>query len=292
MYGRLTLSGTLSTCEYVIPDDLWRIDADEGQIGQVVTNILINADQAMPEGGVFKVNCENVMISGDDLPMKSGRYVKISITDPGKGIPEEYLSRVFDPYFTTKKKGNGLGLTSAYSIVRKHEGYLTVESAEGAGATFTFFLPASLSSVAVLRSEEPQGEDERRKILVMDDDAMVRDILGAMLERLGHEAAFAKDGAQAVEKYIQAQQSGEPFDVVIMDLIVPDGMGGREAMERLQSIDPHVKVIVSSGYSSNSVMADFESYGFSGVMAKPYRFSDLRKKLREVSDSEQSILPR
>jgi CheY-like chemotaxis protein len=218
--------------------------------------------------------------------------VKISITDPGKGIPEEYLSRVFDPYFTTKKKGNGLGLTSAYSIVRKHEGYLTVESAEGAGATFTFFLPASLSSVAELRSKEPQGEDERRKILVMDDDAMVRDILGAMLERLGHEAAFAKDGTQAVEKYIQAQQSGEPFDVVIMDLIVPDGMGGREAMERLQSIDPQVKVIVSSGYSSNSVMADFESYGFSGVMAKPYRFSDLRKKLREVSHSEQSISPR
>ncbi|WP_319586698.1 PAS domain S-box protein [uncultured Desulfobulbus sp.] len=291
-YGRLTLSGTLSTCEYVIPDDLWRIDADEGQIGQVVTNILINADQAMQDGGVFKVNCENVMISGDDLPMKSGRYVKISITDPGKGIPEEYLSRVFDPYFTTKEKGNGLGLTSAYSIVKKHEGYLTVESTEGAGATFTFFLPASLSSATVPRLEEPQGEDERQKILVMDDDAMVRDILGAMLERLGHEAAFATDGAQAVEKFVQAQQSGAPFDVVIMDLIVPDGMGGREAMERLQSIDPHVKVIVSSGYSSNSVMADFESYGFRGVMAKPYRFSDLRKKLREVILNEQKVSPR
>ena len=292
MYGRLTLSGTLSTCEYEIPDDLWHIDADEGQIGQVVTNILINADQAMQDGGVFKVRCENVVIAdGAHLPIKRGRYVKISITDPGKGIPEEHLSRVFDPYFTTKEKGNGLGLTSAYSIVKKHEGYLTVESTEGAGATFTFFLPASFALVATPRINEPQEEDERRKILVMDDDAMVRDILGAMLERLGHQAEFAQDGAQAIEKYIHGQQSGAPFDVVIMDLIVPDGMGGREAMERLQSIDPHVKVIVSSGYSSNSVMADFESYGFSGVMAKPYRFSDLRKKLREVSQSEQSISP-
>ncbi len=290
MYGRLTLSGTLSTCEYEIPDDLWRIDADEGQIGQVVTNILINADQAMQDGGVFKVRCENVVISDDDhLPIKSGRYVKISITDPGKGIPEEHLSRVFDPYFTTKEKGNGLGLTSAYSIVKKHEGYLTVESTAGAGATFTFFLPASFALVATPGIKEPQVEEERRKILVMDDDAMVRDILGAMLERLGHQAEFANDGAQAVEKYVQARQSGAPFDVVIMDLIVPDGMGGREAMERLQSIDPHVKVIVSSGYSSNSVMADFSSYGFSGIMAKPYRFSDLRKKLQEVLHSKQSI---
>lgn len=282
-YGRLTLQGTRSTCEYAMADDLWKIEADEGQIGQALANILLNADQATHEGGVVKVACENVVVSeDDDLGLAPGRYVKISIKDQGNGISQAHRGKVFDPYFTTKGKGSGLGLTSAYSIVKKHGGRLTVESTEGAGSTFTMFLPASLAPVAVSESEEAGLHCGSGKILVMDDDEILLDVIGAMLEGMGYEAEFAQDGKQALEKYALAQQDGAPFDAVIMDLIIPAGMGGREAMEQLRAIDPQARVIVSSGYSNNSVMADYESYGFSDVIAKPYRFSDLSKKLQQV----------
>ena len=288
-YSRLTLSGTSSTCAYTIPDDLWRIDADEGQIGQALTNIFMNADQATQEGGIITVQCENVRITAaDHLPLANGRYVKISIRDEGKGIPEQDLGKVFDPYFTTKKKGSGLGLTSAFSIVKKHEGLLTVDSSEGAGATFTLFLPASSSSDSPATIEENSVHSGDGKILVMDDDEILLEVIGAMLERLGYHAEFACNGEQALEKYIHAWQSGHPFDAVIMDLIIPIGMGGREAMEVLRAIDPQARVIVSSGYSNNSVLADYASYGFCDVIVKPYRFSELSKKLQQVLHDERS----
>ena len=288
-YSRLTLSGTPSTCVSTLPDDLWKIDADEGQIGQVLTNIFMNADQATQEGGTITVHCENVRIAAADLlPLNCGRYVKISIKDEGKGIPEQHLGKVFDPYFTTKKNGSGLGLTSAFSIVKKHEGLLTVDSSEGSGTTFTLFLPASPSSDSSPKVEKNTVHSGGGKILVMDDDEMVLEVIGAMLERLGYHTDFAHNGEQVLEKYIHAWQSGEPFDAVIMDLIIPIGMGGREAMERLRTIDPQARVIVSSGYSNNSVMADYASYGFRGVIVKPYRFSELSKKLQQVILGEQS----
>ena len=249
----------------------------------------MNAHQATEQGGTITVQGENVHITAADLlPLTSGRYVKISIKDEGKGIPKQHLDKVFDPYFTTKEKGSGLGLTSAFSIVKKHEGLLTVDSSEGSGTTFTLFLPASSSSDSSPTIEENAVPSGGGKILVMDDDEMVLEVIGAMLERLGYHANFACNGEQVLEKYIHAWQSGDPFDAVIMDLVIPIGMGGREAMERLRAIDPQARVIVSSGYSNNSVMADYASYGFCGVIVKPYRFSDLSKKLHQVIHGEQS----
>lgn len=279
-YGRLTLSGTKSVCQYVIPDDLWRIDADEGQIGQALTNLLMNADQAMQEGGVIEIKCENIQVIEDnDALLKSGPYVKISITDQGQGIAQQNLCKVFDPYFTTKEAGLGLGLASAYAIVKKHGGRLTVESPSGAGATFVMLLPASVSPGETPKIEKITLQQGHGKILIMDDDEMLLDVLGAMLEKLGYETEFALEGNEALEKYTQSMQNGRPFDAVIMDLITPLGMGGKETMEKLQIIDPNAKVIITSGYSNNSVMMDYESYGFSEVISKPYMYSELSRKL-------------
>jgi PAS domain S-box-containing protein len=281
-YSHSTLNVTKSTCALTVPDNLWNIEAEEGQIGQVVTNILINADQAMQNGGTISVTCENAVVTEDDaMPLKNGNYVKITIKDQGEGIPQEDLCKVFDPYVTTRKTGRGLGLTSAYSILKKHEGHITVESTPGAGACFTIFLPASFSPVS--NQVEYSGlKYGRGKILVMDDDNLMLNILGTMLETLGYKAEFALEGQQAVDKYAEAQQSGAPFDAVVMDLIIPGGMGGREAVERLLELDPRAKVIVSSGYSNNSVMSDYENYGFSGVIAKPYRATELSKLIQQV----------
>jgi CheY-like chemotaxis protein len=215
------------------------------------------------------------------MPLKNGNYVKITIKDQGEGIPQEDLCKVFDPYVTTRKAGRGLGLTSAYSILKKHEGHITVESSPGEGASFTLFLPASFSHVS--NQVEYSGlKYGHGKILVMDDDNLMLNILGTMLETLGYKAEFALEGQQAVDKYAEAQQSGAPFDAVVMDLIIPGGMGGREAVKKLLAIDPRAKVIVSSGYRNNSVMSDYKNYGFSGVIAKPYRATELSKLIQQV----------
>ena len=282
-YSRSTLNGTKSTCALTTPDNLWNIDADAGQIGKVVTNILINGDQAMQNGGTISVTCENAVVTDDEsIPLKNGNYVKITIKDQGEGIPKEDLSKVFDPYVTTRKTGRGLGLASAYSIMKKHGGHITVESTPGSGASFTLFLPASFSQVSNHKVEYSELKSGCGKILVMDDDNLLLNVLGTMLETLGYKAEFALEGQQAVDKYAEAQQSGAPFDAVVMDLVIPGGMGGREAMERLLAIDPQVKVIVSSGYSNNSVMSDYKNYGFSGVIAKPYRATELSRLIQQV----------
>jgi PAS domain S-box-containing protein len=284
-YGRLALSGAQSICEYNIPDDLWNIEADDGQMGQVLTNLLMNADQSMEDGGTIRIDCENVVLrEGSDVPLPNGNYLKIRVTDEGSGIPREHLSKIFDPYFTTKKTGRGLGLTATYSIIKKHGGHITVESTEGSGTTFTLYLPASLVPTPHPKKEEDEVTYGNGRILVMDDDELLLRVVGTMLEALGYQAEFAQDGEQCVSKYTEARQTGQPFDAVIMDLIVPGGMGGREAMQRLLEIDPHTKGIVTSGYSNNSILTDYESYGFSGVIAKPYRFSALSKQLQQILD--------
>ncbi len=291
-YGRLALSGAKSICEYNIPNDLWNIEADDAQMGQVLTNLLINADQSMEEGGTIRIDCENAVVREDlKLPLPNGNYLKIRIQDQGIGIPHEYLDKIFDPYFTTKETGRGLGLTATYSIVKKHKGHIAVESAMGAGTTFTLYLPASLVPVAHPKKEEAEVTYGNGKILVLDDDELLLRVVGTMLEALGYEAEFALDGEECVLKYKEARQAGQPFDAVIMDLIVPGGMGGREAMQRLLEIDPHTKGIVTSGYSNNSILTDFSSYGFSGVIAKPYRFSALSKQLQQILDMDDTKQP-
>jgi PAS domain S-box-containing protein len=278
-----TCAGSSVRCETSFPENLWWIEADPGQIGQVFQNLTINAIQAMPTGGTIKVWAENLMLGPEhDLPLNSGRYIKISVRDQGMGIPAEHLPKIFDPYFTTKQKGSGLGLASTYAIIQKHHGHIAVMSTPGEGPTFHIYLPAVEQQVA------PQPEEDRGllvgkgKILVMDDEEMVREVLGRMLARLGYETEFAGDGSEAIKMFVQAQGVGQPFAAVILDLTVPGGMGGEETLAKLLEIDPQLKAIVSSGYSDDSIMANFHKYGFSGVIAKPYRISELGKILNQV----------
>ncbi|MFH1596285.1 MAG: PAS domain S-box protein, partial [Pseudomonadota bacterium] len=275
--------GSQVRCETDFPENLWSLEGDPGQIGQVFQNLTINAVQALPTGGTIKVWAENLTLGTDSgLPLSAGRYIKISVRDQGMGIPAEHLPRIFDPYFTTKQKGSGLGLASAYAIVNKHHGHIAVESKPGVGTIFHIYLPAVEGQVA------PQPEKDREilvgkgKILVMDDEEMVREVLGRILARLGYEPGFARDGGEAIEMFVQAHGFGQAFAAVILDLTVPGGMGGKETVERLLEVDPRVKAVVSSGYSDDPVMADFQKYGFSGVIAKPYRISELGKILHEV----------
>ena len=214
---------------------------------------------------------------------RPGPYLRTSFRDHGVGIGPDHLPKVFDPYFSTKQKGSGLGLTVAYSIVDKHNGRLTVESELGHGTTFTIYLPASEKPASQSIDEMTSLFIGKGKILVMDDEEFIREVAIHMLSKIGYEVAVADDGNQAVEMYRQAQKSGEPFDTVIMDLTVPGGMGGKEAIQKLKKLDPNVKALVSSGYSNDPIMSNFRDYGFQGVVKKPYRIQDMSDALRSVT---------
>jgi PAS domain S-box-containing protein len=286
------LRGSNVKCDFAIPGDLWSAEVDEGQISQVIHNLIINADQAMPQGGMVRVVCRNVVAKpGTEPPLKEGRYVELTIRDQGIGIPKEHLPRVFDPYFTTKQKGSGLGLAAAYSIIRRHGGYITVESEQGAGTVFHISLPAS-DAVAPAKPERKEDlVSGKGRVLVMDDEEIVRKVTGAMLGSLGYSAEFAEHGEAAIEQYTKAKEAGHPFDVLIIDLTIPGGMGGKEAVRRLREIDPDVKAIVSSGYSNDPVMADFGSYGFSAVLSKPYEIGELGETVRRVMSAAEAAEP-
>ncbi len=276
------LHGSKSNCEFSIPGDLWSVEADEGQLKQAINNLVMNADQAMPEGGTITVSCQNKTLKADSgLPLSPGKYVMISVADRGTGIPAENLGKIFDPYFTTKQKGTGLGLATAYSIIKRHNGHIAVESVKGAGTVFHIYLPAIERAVpaapATAKTARPGGT-----ILFMDDDEMVRETAGKVLTHLGFTVSFARDGAEAIAAYEQARAEGRRFDAVIMDLTIPGGMGGKEAVKRLRELDPTVKAIVSSGYSDDPVMANFAEYGFDGVVSKPYTIHKLGDTLRKV----------
>ena len=270
------LHGSNVRCDLTIADDLWPVDVDEGQINEVIHNLVINARQAMPNGGVIEIHTKNKLLD------QGKRFIEIILRDQGVGIPKENLQKIFDPYFTTKPKGNGLGLATTYAIIRNHGGTITVDSEVGHGTTFTIDLPASDK-----KSPEkiPIPETPRKglgKVLVMDDEEPIQKFLKLLLNRLGYAADCACDGKEAVRMYQQAKETGYPFDAVIMDLTIPGEMGGREAVEELKKIDPKVKAIVSSGYSSDPIMADFKQYGFIGVLSKPYRIEDLNQLLRHI----------
>jgi CheY-like chemotaxis protein len=258
------------------------VEADEGQMMQVFNNLLINADQAMPAGGIIRIAAGNVMLGPGDVPsLAAGRYVMITVGDGGTGIPREHLDKIFDPYFTTKRKGSGLGLAATYSIIRKHDGHITVESELGTGTVFRIYLPASQGEVA----PPPRQEKFVRgsgAVLIMDDDEDMRKTTGDMLMRMGYTVDYADEGNAAIAKYRQAREAGRPFAAVIMDLTVPGGMGGKEAIGKLLEIDPAVRAIVSSGYSEDPVMADYRAYGFRGVAIKPYRIRELSEVVAAV----------
>lgn len=282
-----TLSGSSVKSEFHIGGNLWHAEIDEGQISQVINNLAINAEQSMPEGGMLKVFCDNVVVDPQNiLQLNEGRYVKIIIEDEGIGIPGEYLRKIFDPYFTTKQKGNGLGLAVAYSIVRKHNGCITVESELRAGTVFCIYLPAS-ESEAFGDVKEKVFFTGSGRVLVMDDEEIVRNLAGEILKYIGYEAEFAAEGNEAVALYKKAKDSGQPFDAVILDLTIPGGVGGKATIKRLIEIDPDVKAIVSSGYSNDPVMADFRRYGFSEVVPKPYKIEELSEALYTIIYGEQ-----
>lgn len=277
-----SLRGSNVRCEFAIPEDLWPVEVDEGQMSQVIGNLVVNADQAMPDGGVIRVSARNLP-PGGTLPgqLPDGRYVEVSVEDHGIGIPEEHLSRIFEPYFTTKEKGSGLGLATCYSIVRKHDGQITVTSLMGEGSTFRVYLPASAKD-ALPRVVEEDFVPGHGRILLMDDEEEIRGVCSQMLAHLGYDVDTARDGAEVLQMYIAARTSGRPFDVVILDLTVPGGTGGREAFRKLRELDPNVRAIVSSGYSNDPIMADFRAHGFRGVMLKPYDLRLLSRVVHEV----------
>lgn len=280
--GSFACGGANARCDFNLPNDLWGVEADPGQLGQVVQNLVINAVQAMPTGGTITMSGENLTINSTSiLPLAPGRYVKISIQDQGIGIPDKYLPKIFDPYFTTKHRGSGLGLAVAYSIVKNHQGHIAVTSTLGEGTAFHIYLPASNRKLPQPPQESKKSLSGTGKILIMDDDEMVRDVLSKMLTSLGYEVEPARDGAAALALYARARDNGSPFAGVILDLTVPNGLGGKETMARLLRLDPQVKALVSSGYSDDPIMAEYQKYGFAGVIAKPYKISELGKVLKK-----------
>ncbi|PKM80899.1 MAG: hypothetical protein CVU88_04335 [Firmicutes bacterium HGW-Firmicutes-13] len=282
----LSLSGSNVQCQFSFPKNLFSVEVDEGQINQVINNLIINAVQAMPEGGKIYVKAENAAVdkfgAENNLPLKEGEYVKISFQDEGIGIPKKQHQKIFYPFFTTKKEGSGLGLATAYSIIKRHDGYITLESEEGVGTTFHIFLPASSKFKKIEKEAEKQLLTGKGKILVMDDEQEIRKVAGEMLSVLGYEAEFAGDGEEAVTQYKKAKKSGRSFDAVILDLTVPGGMGGKKALMEMLKIDLEAKAIVSSGYSDSPVISSYHEYGFKDFVAKPYKIEDLANVLHKV----------
>ncbi|HEY3275539.1 MAG TPA: ATP-binding protein [Syntrophorhabdaceae bacterium] len=281
-----TLTGSNVRCFFSLPEDLWNVDVDEGQVSQVIQNLVINAKEAMPTGGTIEVKAENLMIEqdqgpGDVLPGR-GSYIRVTIMDHGIGIPEEYVDKIFDPFFTTKQRGSGLGLATSYSIIRKHGGYIEVKSHLGIGTTFIITLPATQKKNPLSSGDKASLTTGKGRILLMDDEEIVRDTIGEMLGFLGYETECAKDGVEAIDLYVEARKKAAPFDLVILDLTIPGGMGGEEAMEELVEIDPGIKAVVSSGYANNRIMSDFTRYGFVDMISKPYKLEELSETLARV----------
>ena len=269
--ANFALRGSNVRCCFDISNTLWPAEMDAGQISQVIHNLVLNADQAMPDGGAIFIGADNlVKTRHDTVPLPQGNYIHISIRDNGVGIPGEHLPRIFDPYFTTKKKGSGLGLAISYSVIKNHNGCITIESTPGEGSTFHIFLPASTEADSLDSPRDSLVVDGTGHILVMDDEEMIRDIAGIILDHLGYTASFAKNGEEAITRYKEALADRLPFDAVIMDLTIPGGMGGRETIKELLEIDPTVKALVSSGYSNDPIMSNYKAFGFKGVIIKPY----------------------
>jgi PAS domain S-box-containing protein len=284
------LRGSNVSCHYNFPDNLWLADFDKGQISQVVQNIILNASNAMPEGGTIEVSCENVLSSEvqEAVLRKDTKYVKMTFKDKGIGISADNIERIFDPYYTTKQHGSGLGLAITHSIVKKHDGQINVESQIGTGTTFRIYLPASeehLKSDSFLAAADSQPKKAR--IMIMDDEEQIRKISQAMIQSMGHDAILAKDGSEAAHLFEQMINNESSVDLIIMDLTIPGGMGGKEAVKNILSLDPNAKVVVSSGYSNAPIMSAPQEYGFFGTLVKPYRRKDLEKVIREVLTSKE-----
>lgn len=294
----LALVGSNVRCEYLFPPDIWQVDIDYEQIWQVIHNIVINSKEAMPEGGTITVKGDNVTIQkGDsDLHLSGGAYVAIHISDEGVGIPEKDLHRIFDLYFSTKsrgsQKGMGFGLSIAYSIVRKHEGTIHVKSQPGIGTKVSVYLPASLKVVETVKEQKkipaPVLDISSKRILFMDDEEMISEMAFYMLTHLGYIVEIAYEGETAIQKFKDAYLRGQPFDVVILDLTVKGGWGGKSTVQKLLEIDPKVHAIVTSGYSSDPIMCNYKEHGFRAAIPKPFTKAQLAEAIQDTLSENNS----
>ncbi|MCH8327654.1 MAG: response regulator, partial [Candidatus Marinimicrobia bacterium] len=277
------LHGSSSTVEYNLPGALWSANIDRGQIEQVVDNLVLNATQAMADGGVITIAAKNITVTNAHRlgPLEAGDYVGVTISDNGKGIPKNDLDRIFQPYFTTKEAGSGLGLFSSYRILERHGGWINAKSTEGDGSTFRFYLPATREQIV---KQEKIGDiiTGSGNVLIMDDEESIRKVLSFALERLGYSVCVTADGRSAIEEYKSRRKSGNPFDLVILDLTIPGGLGGKDTMEKLLAYDPDIKAIVASGYAEDPVMGRYREHGFMGVMSKPFDVKKLSHIVAEV----------
>ncbi len=282
----LVLRGSNVKGTIEIPDSIHAIEADEGQMNQVFHNIIINATQAMPGGGTLTVTAQNETLdNANTMALPGGSYVRLSFADQGCGISDDDLKRIFDPYFTTKSSGNGLGLASVHSIVNRHGGHIGVNSVTGKGTTFTIHLPSIGETYSKYQTDsvaQTTGVHTGGSILVMDDEEIIRDMTTEMLEYLGYQVTTCENGTEAIAQYKAARESGTPFSAVIMDLTIPGGMGGKEAAQQILAIDPKACLIVSSGYSNDPIMSDYSTYGFNGAMAKPYNIEEFGQLLSSI----------
>ncbi|ADH87228.1 PAS domain S-box protein [Desulfurivibrio alkaliphilus] len=276
------LRGSGVSCEYQIADDLWLAEIDQGQISQVIQNIVLNARQAMGENGRLLIGACNLAENEAPGPRRPGKFVAITISDNGPGIPQKDQELIFDPYYTTKENGSGLGLAICHSIVSKHDGYIEIASEPGTGTTFTILLPASRQSLPPTKPATAPEQQRQARILVMDDEEMVRRVLQQTLEHLGHQVSTVTDGKQALEAYRAARDANNPFDLVIMDLTIPGGMGGQEAVQKLHALDPKARVVVASGYADNPVLADYQAHGFAARLNKPIMLADLQRVMQQL----------
>ena len=269
-----------------IPDSIHAIEADEGQMSQVFQNLTINAMQAMPGGGTLTVSARNkVLTDNNSLALPPGAYIQLLLTDKGCGISEDNLIKIFDPYYTTKSGGNGLGLASVHSIINRHGGHIGVSSIVAKGTTFTIFLPSLGELNSKVQNDIPTpatGDCRGSSILVMDDEEIIRDIASAILTYLGYKVTTCAGGEKAVELYKISMEAGIPFFAVIMDLTIPGGLGGKEAAEQILTLFPKAQLIVSSGYSNDSIMSSYKEYGFSGAITKPYNIHELKQVLSSL----------